>query len=577
MTKPFYLEEYSRWLASAALSASDHDELAELAQDDDELRIRFSAPLTFGTAGLRAVMKTGLGCMNIYTVAHATQGIAALIVREGRENDGAVIAYDSRNNSRLFAQTAACVLAANGIKTYLFDDIRPTPQLSFAVRELHCVAGINITASHNPKEYNGYKAYWEDGAQLAPEYAAVVADEMKKIDIFTDVKSLSFAEACSRGKIAIIGKEVDERYLAAVLAQQINTRAIADVADELKIVYTPLHGAGVRLVPEVLHRVGLKHLFPVAAQMEPDGDFPTVSKPNPEIPSVFDLGIEIAEREKSDLVIATDPDADRVGVVTRAADGSFVTISGNSMGALLLDYMIRAYRDTNTMPAEPYAVKSIVTTELAAKICKENGVVMHNVLTGFKFIGEVIKQHEQSGHGDFLFGFEESYGYLKGTYARDKDAVLASMLICEMTAYYKAKSMTLYDALNDLHARYGFYAEHIEEIVMQGADGIERMAALMSKFRAASPTAFGGHTVIQIGDYRTQTITDILTGKVSSTGLSKSNVLCYALESGDTIVVRPSGTEPKVKIYYMLCGENATETNAKLTAYGADVDAFVRS
>ncbi len=571
-----YLDEYRRWRSAGVLTADEQAELAAIADDDNELRLRFTAPMTFGTAGLRATMKVGLGCMNVYTVAHATQGLAALVLRENRADDGVVIAYDSRNNSRLFAETAACVLAANGIRTYLFDDIRPTPELSFAVRALGCVAGINITASHNPKEYNGYKAYWEDGAQLAPEYAAVVADAIASVDIFTGVKRIPAAELTTHPLVTVIGAEFDERYLDAVLAQRVNPDAIKAVADDLKIVYTPLHGAGTRLVPEALRRAGLKHLFPVPEQSAPDGNFPTVPKPNPEYAEVFALGIAIAEREHSDLVIATDPDADRVGVVSRTPDGSFVTITGNSMGALLLDYIITAYRETNTMPPEPYAVKSIVTTELAAKICAANDVVMHNVLTGFKFIGEVIKQHEEKGFGSFLFGFEESYGYLKGTYARDKDAVLASMLICEMTAYYKARSMTLYDALTALHARYGFHAEKNMEIAMQGVDGPARMAALLDSLRAQPPKDFAGRAVTLIGDYQAQTITHLDTGKVAETGLPTSNVLYYGLEGGDTIVVRPSGTEPKVKFYFMMSGKDADETNAKLDAYRAAVDELIK-
>lgn len=577
MSNFFYLDEYHRWLNSDKLSAEEREELASLAENENELRLRFTAPMKFGTAGLRATMKTGLGCMNTHTVAHATQGLAALVLRENRADDGVVIAYDSRNNSRLFAETAACVLAANGIKTYLFDDIRPTPELSFAVRTLSCVAGINITASHNPKEYNGYKAYWEDGAQLSPEHASVVAEEIANIDILSGVKTVPFSEACADGRIVIIGAELDERYLATVLEQRVNPCAIADVADELKIVYTPLHGTGARLVPEILHRAGLKHLYTVKEQMDPDGNFPTVTKPNPESADVFDLGIAVACREQSDLVIATDPDADRVGVVTRAPDGSFVTISGNSMGALLLDYIITAYRNTDSMPPEPYAVKSIVTTELASKICSENGVVMHNVLTGFKFIGEVIKNHEANGRGTFLFGFEESYGYLKGTYARDKDGVLASMLICEMTAYYKARSMTLYDALCALHSRYGFFAERVTERTIQGVDGPARMAATMNRLRSMPPASIGGSKVVLAGDYLAQTITTFPDGKVTATGLPASDVLYYSTALGDTIVVRPSGTEPKIKVYYMLSGKNSEETESKLALYRADMDAVMEA
>ncbi|MBR7184356.1 MAG: phospho-sugar mutase [Clostridia bacterium] len=567
-----YLDEYEKWRNSGKLTADELAEISALADDRDELILRFGAPMTFGTAGLRATMKTGLGCMNVYTVAHATQGMAALVLREGRADDGVVIAYDSRLNSRLFAETAACVLAANGIRTYLFDDIRPTPELSFAVRALGCAAGINITASHNPKAYNGYKAYWEDGAQLAPEYAAVVAEAIAAVDIFTGVKRIERDALAAHPLVTVIGAEFDERYLEAVLAQRVNPNAIPAVADDLRIVYTPLHGAGTRLVPEVLRRAGLKHIFPVLEQSVPDGNFPTVAKPNPEYADVFALGAAIAEREQSDLVIATDPDADRVGVITRTPDGSFTTISGNSMGALLLDYIITAYRETGTMPPQPYAVKSIVTTELAAKICAAGGVVMHNVLTGFKFIGEVIKQHETRGEGSFLFGFEESYGYLKGTYARDKDAVLASMLICEMTAYYKAKSMTLYDALTALHTRYGFHAEKNTEIIIAGVDGAQKMRAMLDALRRNPPAAFAGRRVVRIGDYRAQTFTHLPGGQTEPTGLPAADVLYYALEGGDTIVVRPSGTEPKVKFYYMMSGKDAAETDAKFGAYSAAVN-----
>ena len=445
-----YLENYQKWLNANALSTEEKAELQAIANDPKEIEFRFTKGLSFGTAGLRGTMKTGMAAMNRHTVAHATQGLACLILKLNRAQSGVAVAYDSRNNSPLFAKTAACVLAANGIKAYLFDDLRPTPELSFALRELKCVAGINITASHNPKEYNGYKAYWEDGAQLPPEHADIVSEEIERLDIFCDVKLMDYEEALEKGLIEIIGAEIDEKYLKQVEAQAVNPSAVAKVADTLSIVYTPLHGTGHKLVPQIMRRIGLKNLYTVDEQMVIDGNFPTVKKPNPEYPDVFDLGIAIANRVGSDLVIATDPDADRVGVMTRTPNGSFTTITGNQMGALLADYIITAYRESDTMPENPYMVKSIVSTELVSKICAANGIKMHNVLTGFKFIGEVIKNYEKTGDGAFLFGFEESYGYLKGTYARDKDAVVASMLICEMTAFYKAKNMTLSDALSAL-------------------------------------------------------------------------------------------------------------------------------
>ena len=567
-----YLENYQKWLNADQLSAEEKNELKAIANDPKEIEFRFTKGLTFGTGGLRATMKTGMAAMNRHTVAHTTQGLACLILKLNREKDGVAIAYDSRNNSPLFAKTAACVLAANGIKSYLFDELRPTPELSFALRELGCVAGINVTASHNPKEYNGYKAYWEDGAQLPPEHADIVSEEIERLDVFKDVKIMDYAEALEKGLIELIGAEIDEKYLAQVQAQAVNPKAVAEVADSLSIVYTPLHGTGHKLVPEIMRRIGLKNLYTVDEQMVIDGNFPTVKKPNPEYPEAFALGIEIANRVGSDLVVATDPDADRVGVMTRTANGSFTTITGNQMGALLVDYIITAYRETNTMPYNPYVVKSIVTSELSAKICAANGVKMHNVLTGFKFIGEVIKNYEKTGDGSFLFGFEESYGYLKGTYARDKDAVVASMLICEMTAFYKAKGMTLSDALDALWKKYGFCFETNVEIYMEGLDGPARMDALMNKLRNDPPASFGGVAVQLIGDYKLGTFTEA--GKVTPTGLPSSNVLYYRLVNGDVIVARPSGTEPKIKFYYMLEAIDRADAEDKLARYQDTLDSI---
>ncbi len=562
-----YLQNYQRWLNSDKLSDTERAELLAIKDDDTELRLRFSNYLSFGTAGLRGTMKVGMNAMNVHTVAYATQALAQLILEEGRAKDGVAIAYDSRNNSELFAKTAACVLAAANIPAYLFDELRPTPELSYALRELGCVAGINITASHNPKQYNGYKAYWEDGAQLPPEHADVVSATMQKLDIFEDVHKANFDTALAEGKIIMLGRDMDEKYLACVQAQAVNPEAVRAVADDLKIVYSPLHGTGYRLVPEILRRTGIKHLYPVTEQMVIDGNFPTVTKPNPEYKDVFNLGIAIANDIGSDLVVATDPDADRVGVVSRTPDGSFATITGNQMGALLLDYILTAYEETNTMPEIPFAVKTIVTTELAARICETHGVTIHNVLTGFKFIGEVIKDYEAKGYGTFVLGFEESYGYLKGTYARDKDAVVATMLICEMTAYYKAKGMTLSDALNALYDHYGFFFEANVEIDMEGLDGPARMAAKMESLRNPAPTEINGCRVVKFGDYKAQTITDCISGQVASTNLPKSNVLSFTLEGGDVIVARPSGTEPKIKFYFMLSGKDKAETVEKMAAY----------
>ncbi len=571
----FYVKEYQKWLSSDKLNPSEHDELLSIESNDDEIKERFYASLEFGTAGLRGKMRLGTNAMNRFTVAQATQGLANLIIKEGRSNDGAVIAYDSRNNSELFAKVAACVLAGNGIKTYIFDELRPTPELSFALRELHCVAGINITASHNPKEYNGYKAYWEDGAQLPPEHAKTVSAEINKIDIFEDVITADFDAAVADGIITVLDQDMDERYLSEVMKQLVNPDAIKKVADDLHIVYSPLHGTGYRLIPDILQRCGVEHLYVVPEQMEINGDFPTVEKPNPEYPEVFELGVDIANAVGSTLVIATDPDADRVGVVTKNNNGDFVTISGNQMGALLIDYIITAYEETGTMPNNPYAVKTIVSTELVAKICEAHNVKLHNVLTGFKFIGEVIKNYEQDGaDAGYLFGFEESYGYLKGTYARDKDAVVATMLICEMNAFYHAKGMTLFDALNGLYEKYGYYLEANQEIYMQGIDGKERMANLMNTLRNNAPDNIAGNKIVKVGDYLATTITDKLTGAVESTNLPSSNVLSFKMKNGDVIIARPSGTEPKIKFYYLLSGESREEMNGKLENYKAFIKQF---
>ncbi len=571
-----YTKEYEKWLNSSLLSEDEKMELSEIANDEKEIKERFYSSLEFGTAGLRGKMRLGTNAMNRFTVAQATQGLANLIIKEGRSKDGVAIAYDSRNNSELFAKVSATVLAANGIKAYIFDELRPTPELSFALRELKCVAGINITASHNPKEYNGYKAYWEDGAQLPPEHAKTVSAEIDKIDIFSDIKYVDFDKSVENGSIVFLDQDMDEKYLSAVMQQLVNPDAITKVADDLKIVYSPLHGTGYRLIPDILSRCGVEHLYVVPEQMEIDGNFPTVEKPNPEYSEVFELGVEIANNVGSTLVIATDPDADRVGVVTKNNNGEFVTISGNQMGALLIDYIITAYEETGTMPNNPYAVKTIVSTELVAKICKAHNVKLHNVLTGFKFIGEVIKNYEQSGaDAAYLFGFEESYGYLKGTYARDKDAVVATMLICEMNAFYHAKGMTLFDALNALYEKYGYYLEANQEIYMQGIDGKEKMAKLMDTLRNNAPESIANNKIIEVGDYLKATITNKLTGETASTNLPSSNVVSFKMENDDVIIARPSGTEPKIKFYYLLSGESKDEMNSKLEAYKSFINQFV--
>lgn len=568
-------EELQRWKTSGKMDETMLAELVATETDSEALALHFGEKLSFGTAGLRGIMAMGPGCMNVFTVAQATQGMANLIGKTGEATRGVAIAYDTRNRSALFARVAACVLAANRIPVYLFDAPRPTPELSFAIRALSCIAGINITASHNPKEYNGYKAYWEDGAQLPPQHADTVSAEIDRIDIFTGVATTDYDQAVADGSIRLLGGEMDDCYMAAVHATTIRPQSIREVAEELRIVYTPLHGTGRILVPRALREMGLKHLYTVEEQMVPDGNFPTLAKPNPEIPEAFTLGIALAEQVGSDLVIATDPDADRVGVMSREADGSFACITGNQMGALLLDYVITARRECGKLPALPYAVKSIVSTEMAAKICEVQGVKLYNVLTGFKFIGEVIKNHEEGGEaGEFIMGFEESYGYLFGGYARDKDAVSATMLIAEMTAYYRKKGMTLSEALNALFARYGYYMDKTHDIYMEGLDGIARRKQTMEKLRITPPTSLGGHRVVRVGDYLAGTVTDLSNGLATPTGLPKSDVLSYETDCGDKIIIRPSGTEPKIKIYFLTHALTQAELAPKMAAYLADGSAL---
>ena len=566
-----YQNEYTRWLESSVLSAKEREELESIKNNEELKEFRFSNPMDFGTAGLRSTMYQGIGNMNKYTVAQTTRGIAALIKAQGGESRGVAIAYDSRNNSREFARISACVLAGAGIKSYIFDDIRPTPELSFAVRELNALAGINITASHNPKEYNGYKAYWEDGAQISPDQAKIVSSERAKFDVLDMSNIVDYDEGVKSGMIVELHTDFDEKYLNAVMETSIYPEAIRSVADDLKVVYTPLHGAGYKLVPEIFKRVGLKHLYTVNEQMTPNGDFPTVEKPNPEYPAVFKLGIDIANSVGSDLVIATDPDSDRVGVMARTKSGEFATITGNQMGALLLDYVIKARKITDTLPKGAYCVKSLVSTDMAYRIASVNGIKLHDVLTGFKFIGEVIKNYESAGKKDgFLLGFEESYGYLLGAYARDKDAVGASMMILEMTAYYKKLNMTLCDALEKLYENYGLYRERTVDIYMEGLDGIEKRRKVMQTLRDNPPKSLGGVAVSKSGDYKTGVVTNPITGETETTGQPASDVLYYTLDNEDKIIVRPSGTEPKIKIYILAHGTNADDTDNKVNAYEVD-------
>lgn len=561
-----YQSEFKRWLESDKLTAEERAELEAIANDEGEIESRFYGPLSFGTAGLRGVLGMGLYRMNRFTVGQATQALAKLVIENGEDamKRGVAIAYDSRNFSPEFAQASACILAANGVKAYLFDELRPTPELSYAIRKYGCIAGINITASHNPKEYNGYKAYWEDGAQLPPAEADVVANAMAETDLFTGVKTGNYNEFIANGMITILGQETDEAYLAEVLAVAVNPECVKQVADDMKIVYTPFHGAGYRLVPEILKRLGYKNIICVPEQMVIDGNFPTVASPNPENKEGFALAIELAKQNNVDVIIGTDPDADRTGVVVLNSQGEYATLSGNQIGVLLIEYIITAKKLTGTMPENPAVIKSIVSTEMARTICEANGVTCVDTFTGFKFIAEQIKKFEQSGSNKYIFSFEESFGYLCGDYARDKDAVTASMLVAEMAAYYKTQGKTLFDAVVDMYEKYGNYVEHTISITMPGVAGLTRMKELMEELRATPLTEVANFKVAEQRDYLAGTSYSNATGETTKIELEGSNVLYYVLEDGTSFIVRPSGTEPKVKVYIMAHDKGYEKTKAKV-------------
>ena len=561
-----YMSEYSRWLSRMELTREERAELRDIQNNAPEIESRFFAPLSFGTAGLRGVLGMGLYRMNRFTVGQATQGLANLIIANGKKamDRGVAIAYDCRHFSPEFAKEVACILAANGIRALLFDELRPTPELSFAIRKYGCIAGINITASHNPKEYNGYKVYWEDGAQLPPAEADVVAKEMVETDLFEGVRTGEFHSFVAHGLITMLDKNTDEAYLKEVLAVAINPDCVKKVAGEFKLVYTPFHGAGYRLVPEILKRLGYRDVLSVPEQMVIDGDFPTVASPNPENKEGFKLAIELAKQNNVDLIIGTDPDADRTGIVLRDAKGEYITLSGNQVGVLLIDYIINAKRQTKTLPKNPAVVKSIVTTEMARAVCEANGVACFDTFTGFKFIAEKIKEFEKTGSHQYIFAYEESYGYLCGDYARDKDAVTASMLIAEIAAYYRTQGKTLFDAMEEMYQKYGAFAEQTISITMPGLSGLQRMDALMKELRKTPLVKVGDDAVAAVRDYQSGERITLKNGKKEQMGLSGSNVLYYELEDGTRFIIRPSGTEPKVKVYIMARGKDRKEALSKV-------------
>ena len=566
-----YRENYEKWLHSPALSAAEKAELESIQGDEKEIESRFFDQLSFGTAGLRGTMGVGLYRMNVHVVRHATQAFAQVILEEGAEAAarGVAVCFDCRNNSDVFAREAACVMAANGIPARLFESLRPTPELSFAVREYHCIAGINVTASHNPKEYNGYKVYWEDGAQLPPKHADEVAKKMKELDVFDCVKTMDYDEAVSKGLITLMGEETDEKFLANVM-EQVNDKAVVEkMADTFTMVYTPFHGTGYKLIPEALKRLGMKHVICVPEQMVIDGNFPTVVSPNPENPEGFYLAVDLAKKNNADFILGSDPDADRVGIMVRTKDDDFVVISGNQTGVLLLDYLIGAKRRTGKMPEKPVALKTIVTTEMARKVAEVNGLQCYDTFTGFKFLAEKKDKLENSGEGKVIFSYEESYGYMLGDYVRDKDAVSASVELSEMAAWYASQGMTLYDALQALFEKYGYYGEKTMNLVMPGLDGLKKMADLMAGLRQNPPTEIAGVAVKQQKDYQDGSVVNVADGAKSTMELSGSNVLRYEMADGTSLIVRPSGTEPKVKVYILANGESKADCDEKVAKYAA--------
>ena len=566
-----YRENYENWLNSPALSQEEKAELEAIRMDEKEIESRFFDQLAFGTAGLRGTMGVGLYRMNVHVIRHATQAFAQVILEEGPEAAarGVAVCFDCRNNSGLFAREAACVMAGNGIPVRLFQALRPTPELSFAVREYGCIAGINVTASHNPKEYNGYKVYWEDGAQLPPRHADEVARKMRELDVFASVKTMDYDQAVSQGKITLLGAETDERFLSNVM-EQVNDKAVVEqMADTFKMVYTPFHGTGYQLIPEALKRLGMKHVICVPEQMVIDGNFPTVASPNPENPEGFYLAVDLAKANDADFILGSDPDADRVGIMVRTKDDDFVVISGNQTGVLLLDYLIGAKRRTGKMPENPVALKTIVTTEMARKVAEVNGLKCYDTFTGFKFLAEKKDKLESSGEGKVIFSYEESYGYMLGDYVRDKDAVTASLLLTEMAAWYAGQGMTLYDALQALFAKYGHYGEKTLNLVMPGLDGLKKMAALMDSLRKQPPADIGGTQVVCRKDYQDGSVVDVKTGERSAMELSGSNVLRFELADGTSVLVRPSGTEPKVKVYVLTQGDSQAQCDERVARYAA--------
>ena len=566
-----YQQQFHRWLHSDALSPEEKAQLQAIADDPKEVEDRFFGLLEFGTAGLRGVMGLGLRRMNVHVIRHATQAFAQVILAEGpaAAAQGVAICYDCRVHSQEFARAAAGVMAANGIPVRLFEAMRPTPELSFAVREYGCVAGLNVTASHNPPEYNGYKVYWSDGAQLPPQHAAAIAAQMEALDVFDDVRTMDYEQARAQGLITLLGRETDDKFLSHVLDQINDRQAVAQVTDAFRMVYTTFHGTGYQQIPYVLEQLGIRYLHCVPEQMVIDGTFPTVKSPNPETPESFALAQKLAKEVDAQLILGSDPDADRVAIQVKDRKGDYVQISGNQTGVLLLDYLIGAKRRAGTLPENPVALKSLVTTQLAQVVAEANGVRCYNTFTGFKFMAEKKNQLEAAGQGHVIFSYEESIGYMIGDYVRDKDAVTAALLLTEMTAWYAARGMTLLDALQAIYETYGYYGENTLNLVMPGLEGMGKMQAIMAALRQTPPDQIAGTTVCLQRDYQTGTERDTATGETTAMELAGSNVLGYQLADGTTLVVRPSGTEPKIKVYVLASGTDSADCQRKVEQYTA--------
>ena len=571
-----YMKIYQEWLSNPYFDEDTKAELRAIEGDENEIKERFYMDLEFGTAGLRGVIGAGINRMNIYVVRRATQGLANYIIKQGGADKGVAIAYDSRHMSPEFAMEAAMTLAANGIKAYKFESLRPTPELSFAVRELGCIAGINITASHNPPEYNGYKVYWEDGAQFTPPHDKGVTEEVLAIEDLSTVKTTDEASAAAAGKYEVIGREIDDKYIAQVKAQVVNQKAIDEMQDQISIVYTPLHGTGNIPARRVMKELGFTHVYVVPEQELPDGGFPTVSYPNPEAAEAFSLGLKLAGEKNADLVLATDPDADRLGVYVKdAGSGEYIPLTGNMSGSLLCEYVLSQKKAAGKIPEDGQVIKSIVSTNLIDAVAKEYGCELIEVLTGFKWIGQQVLKNEKTGRGTYLFGMEESYGCLIGTYARDKDAISATAVLCEAAAYYKQKGMTLWDAMVAMYEKYGYYKDAVKSIGLSGIEGLAKIQSIMETLRNNTPKEVGGYKVVSARDYKLDTIKDMASGEVRPTGLPSSNVLYYDLNDGAWICVRPSGTEPKIKFYYGIKGSSMEDADARSEALGAAVMAMV--